>query len=123
MIQPNYWDLPEELENERKLSYELFSTLYNEKVERIQRNYSRDLTEAQFALNKKDEELLLATEEFLNVLLLQIDRLCRMNAGLNKNLMESVQDVDRLIEGGVFKNRLEMLVAKLKHSAAVHEGA
>lgn len=113
-MQPDFWDLPKELEQEREREYEAFQALYNEKVERIQRNYSRELTEAQFALLQKDENLLLATESFLNVLLLQIDRLCRVNEGLNNNLTESVDDLQKVITNSTYKATLSALIAKHK---------
>lgn len=113
-LQADFWNAETDLEKERTEPYRLFQKLYNEKVERIQRNYSKELTEFQFALNKKDEELLIATEEFMNILLLQLDRLCRINQGLNTNLMESIADVQKLTEPSAYKNRLESLIGKHK---------
>lgn len=74
----------------RAAAYNALSAPYQQKLERIQWNYSRDLNEKQFAANKKDEELLAAVEGMVNMLIEQVEQLEELNKGLHQNLNEEI---------------------------------
>lgn len=109
-----FWKLPEELEAEREQTYNEFQALFNEKVERVNRNFERELTDKQTELNLQDEKLLLATQQFLNLLLVQIDRLTKQNTALQRNLMESIDHERKLIESDAYKAKFIEVVNKHK---------
>lgn len=77
-------------ERERASIYSVLQAVYQQKLERIKWNYSRDLNDKQFAANKKDEELLAAVEQCVNLLISQVEALEDLNNGLHLNLTEEI---------------------------------